>query len=108
MLQPSDKQAIKAVEQAKLPRVTQQSELTQHVPRVHFDNAPPTVYDPPPRLIVALPKKQHVTNSTVAPALKPIIKPPKYVDESIAAWVRARRLQSQTTVDESIAERVAR
>ena len=83
-LQPSDKQAIKAVEQAKLPRVAQQSKFSQHVPRVHFNDAPSTVYDPPPRLIVALLEKQHVAKSIVAPPLKPIIKPPKYVDESIA------------------------
>jgi hypothetical protein len=104
-LQPFDKHTIKAVEQAKLPRVAQQNKLTQHVPRVHFDDAPPTFYDPPPRLIVALPKN---VTKIVTPALEPIIKPPKYVDESIAARVRARRLQSQTKVDESIAERVAR
>ncbi len=81
----------------------QQIELTQQVPRVHFDDAPPTVHDPPPRLIVASPRKQ-----IVEPQPKPILKPPKYIDESIAARVQARRLQSQTTVNESIAKRVAR
>jgi hypothetical protein len=102
-LQPPNKHAIKSVKHVKLPRVEQQIELTQQVPRVRFDNAPPTVHDPPPRLIVTSPRKQ-----IVEPQPKPILKPPKYIDKSVAARVQARRLQSQTTVNESIAERVAR
>ncbi len=103
-LQPSGNHAIKTVEQVKLTRVEQQMQitLTQHVPRVRFDNAPPTVHDPSPRLVVASPRKQ-----IVKPQPKPILKLPKYIDESIAARVRARRLQSQTTINESIADRVA-
>ncbi len=102
-LQPPDKHAIKTVEHVKLPRVEQQIELTQQVPRVCFNDAPPTVHDPPPQLIVASPRKQ-----IIEPQPKPILKPPKYIDKSIAARVRSRRLQSQTTVNESIAEQVAR
>jgi hypothetical protein len=83
--------------------VEQQIELTQQVPRVCFDDAPPTVHDPPPQLIVTSPRKQ-----IVEPQPKPILKPPKYIDKSIAAGVRSRRLQSQTTVNESIAKQVAR
>ncbi len=41
---------------------------------------------------------------TRAPPPKPILKPPKYIDDSIAARVRERRFQSQTMVNESIAE----
>ena len=48
MLQPPDKQIIKTGEQVKLPRVDKQIELTQQVPRVRFDESPPTVHDPPP------------------------------------------------------------
>jgi hypothetical protein len=54
-------------------------------------------------LILTSPRKQ-----IVEPQPKPILKPPKYIDKSIAARVRAGRLQSQTTVNESIAEQVAR
>jgi hypothetical protein len=88
--------------------VEQQIKLTQQVPRVHFDNSPPTVHDPPPQLIVASPQKPIVARKIVEPPPKPILKPPKYIDESIAAQVRARCLQSQTMVNESIANRVAR
>jgi hypothetical protein len=100
-LQPSGNHAIKTVKQVKLPRVEQQMQiaLTQHVPRVRFNDAPPTVHDPLPRLVVASPRKQ-----IVEPQPKPILKPPKYIDESIAAQVQARHLQSQTTVNESIAD----
>jgi hypothetical protein len=52
-LQPPDKHAIKTVKHVKLPREEQQIELIQQVSRVRFDNAPPTVHDPPPQLIVA-------------------------------------------------------
>jgi hypothetical protein len=47
-LQPPDKHAIKTVKHVKLPRVEQQIELTQQVPRVRFNDAPPTVHDPLP------------------------------------------------------------
>jgi hypothetical protein len=90
--QPPNRHAIKTVKHVKLPRVEQQIELTQQVPRVRSDNAPSTVHDPPPRLIVASPRKQ-----IVEPQPKPILKPPNYIDESIAAQVRSRCLQSQTT-----------
>ncbi len=69
---------------------------------MRFDDAPPTVHDPPPRLIVTSPRKQ-----IVEPQPKTILKLPKYIDESIAARVQAQRLQSQTTINESIAEQVA-
>jgi hypothetical protein len=91
--------AIKTVKHVKLPRVEQQIELTQQVPRVRFNNAPPMVHDPLPRLIVASPRKR-----IVEPQPKPILKLLKYIDESIAARVQAQRLQSQTTVNESIAK----
>jgi len=107
-LQPQDKQIIKTGEQVKLPRVGQQIELTQQVPRVRFGDSPPTVHDPPPRLIVASPQKPFVERQIGEPPPKPILKPPTCIDDSIAARVRARRLQSQTTVNESIADRVAR
>ena len=107
-LQPQNKQIIKTGEQVKLPRVEQQIELTQQIPRVRFDDSPPTVHNPaPPRLIVASPQKPFVERQIVEPPPKPILKPPKYIDESIAARVRARRLQSKTTVNETIADRVA-
>jgi hypothetical protein len=107
-LQPQSKQIIKTGEQVKLPRVEQQIKLTQQIPRVRFDDSPPTVHNPaPPRLIVASPQKPFVERQIVEPPPKPILKPPKYIDESIAARVRARRLQSKTTVNESIADRVA-
>ncbi len=96
-LQPKNKQIIKMEEQVKLPRVEQQIELTtQQVPRVRFDESPPTVHDPPPRLIVKI----------VEPPPKPILKPPKYIDDSIAVQVCEQRFQPQTTVNESIADRV--
>jgi hypothetical protein len=69
----------------KLPRVEHQIELTQQVPRVHFNESPPTVHDPPPRLIVASPQKPFVERQIVEPPSKPILKPPTYIDESIAA-----------------------
>jgi hypothetical protein len=106
-LQPPDKQFIKQSKQVKIPRGEEHIELTQPVPRVRFDDSPPTVQDPPPRLIVASPKKRTVEKQIVEKP-QPILKTPKYIDESIAAQVRARRLQSQTTVDETIADRVAR
>ena len=104
----SNKQIIKTGEQVKLPRVEQQIELTQPVPRVRFDESPPSVLNPPPRLIVTSPQKPIVERKIVEPPPKPILKPPKYIDDSIAARVREQRLQSQTTVNESIADRVAR
>ena len=108
-LQPQNKQIIKTEGQVKLPRVEQQIKLTtQQVPRVRFDESPPTVHDPPPRLIVTSPQKPIVERKIVAPPPKPILKPPKYIDDSIAARVRERRFQSQTMVNESIADRVAR
>jgi len=107
-LQPQNRQIIKTGEQVKLPRVEQQIDLTQQVPRVRFDESPPTVHDPPPRLIVTLPRRPIVERQFVAPPPKPILKPPKYIDDSIAARVCEQRLQSQTTVNESIADRVAR
>jgi hypothetical protein len=81
-LQLSGNHAIKTVEQVKLPRVEQQTQiaLTQHVPMVRFDDATPTVHDPLPRLIVTSPRKQ-----IVEPQPKPILKLPKYIDKSIAA-----------------------
>ena len=106
-LQPPDKQFIKPNEQVTIPRLEKQIELTQPVPRVHFDDSPPTVHDPPPRLIVASPETQTIEKKIVDNP-KPILKMPKYIDESIAARVRAQRLQSQTTVGETIADRVAR
>ena len=107
-LQPQNKQTIKTGEQVKLPRVEQQIELTQQIPRVRFDDSPPTIHNPaPPRLIVASPQKPFVERQIVDSPPKPILKPPKYIDESIAARVRARRLQSKTTVNETIADRVA-
>ena len=101
-LQPPNKQVT-------IPRVDKEKEiaLTQPIPRVRINEIPTTINDTPPRLIVASPAKQNVTTNTVAKPT-PIIKPPKYIDDSIAARVRARRLQSQTTVTESIADRVAR
>jgi len=74
-------------EHVKLPRV-EQVKLTQHVPRVSCNNTPPTESDPLPRLIVALPMEQ-----SIQPQPKPILEPPKFIDESIAARVRARHLQ---------------
>ena len=109
MLQPQNKQIIKTEGQVKLPRVEQLIKLTtQQVPRVRFDESPPTVHDPPPLLIVTSPQTPIVERKIVAPPPKPILKPPKYIDDSIAARVRERRFQSQTMVNESIADRVAR
>ncbi len=107
-LQPQDKHIIKMGKQVNLPRVEQQIELTQQVPRVRFDNSLPTVHNPPPQLIVPSPQKTIVARKIVEPPPKPILKPPKYIDDSIAAGVRARCLQSQTTVNKSVADRVAR
>ena len=59
------------------------------------------------RLIVDSLKKPIVEQHIVDPPPKPILKAPKYIDDSIAAWVWAWCLQSQTTVGESIADRVA-
>jgi len=59
-------------------------------------------------LIVTSPQKPIVEWKIVEPPPKHILKPPKYIDDSIAARVCERRLQSQTTVNESIADRVAR
>jgi hypothetical protein len=97
------------------PRV--EAELTQQVPRVKFDEAPPKVQEPEPRLVVAWPKKQIVQPPVPKVATekpKPILKPSKYIDESsdsVAARVKARRLQTPQTEppqSESIADRVAR
>ncbi len=106
-LQPLDRQFIKPSKQVKIPRGEKHIELTQPVPRVLFDDSPPTVQDPPPRLIVTSPEKRTVEKQIVDKP-KPILRTPKYIDESISAQVRARRLQSKTTVDETIADRVAR
>jgi hypothetical protein len=57
-------------------------------------------------LIVESPTKQ-----SIQPKPTPILKPPKLIDESIAAQVRAQRLQMPTAnpvPNESIADRVAR
>ena len=67
-LQPPDKHAIKTVEQVKLPRVEQQIELTQKVPRVHFHDAPPTVHGPPPQLIVASSNKNLLSQQSPSPS----------------------------------------
>ncbi len=83
----------------------EQVKLTQHVPRVSFDTTPPADSDPPVRLIAESPTKQ-----SIQPKPTPILKPPKFVDVSIAARVRARRLQMLTAnpvPNESIADRVA-
>ena len=91
-LQPQNRQIIKTGEQVKLPRVEHQIELTQQIPRVHFDNSPPTVHDPPPRLIVTSPQKPFVEQQIVEPLSKSILKLPTYIDESIAARIQARHL----------------
>ncbi len=108
MLQPQDKQIITTGKQVKFPRVEQQIELTQQVPRVSFNNSPHTVHDPPPQLIVTSPQKPIIARKIVEPPPKPILKPPTYIDDSIAVRVQAGHLQSQTTVNESIADGVAR
>ena len=100
IMQPTSKHAIKPAENVKFPRV-EQVKLTQHVPSVSFDTTPPTDSNPPAQLIVELHTKQSI----------PILKPLKFVDESIATRVRARRLQMPTAnpvPNESIADRVAR
>jgi len=79
IMQPTNKHAIKLAENVKLPRV-EQVKLTQHVPRVSFDTTPPADSNPPARLIVESPTKQ-----SIQPKPTPILKPPKFVDESIAA-----------------------
>ena len=86
--------------------MVEQVELTQHAPRASFNDTPPTESDPQPQLIVASPTEQ-----SVQPQPKPILEPPKFIDESIVARVRARRLQPPPTnsvPNESIADRVAR
>ena len=102
-LQPPNKE-----KEVTIPRVDKEKEIavTQPIPRVRINEIPTTINDTPPRLIVASPAKQNVMTNTVAKPT-PIIKPSKYIDDSIAARVRARRLQSQTTATESIADRVA-
>ena len=87
ILQPKSKHAIKTAEHVKLPRV-EQVQLTQHVPRVIFNNTPPTESDPLPRLIVALPTEQ-----SIQPQSKSILEPPKFIDKSIAVQVPTGRLQ---------------
>ena len=99
--------------EATIPRVNQQTQLTEPVPRVKFvepealtEPAKSTV-KPPPQLVVASPKVQIVQP-------KPILKPSKYIEapsDSIAARVKAKRNQMTKTdpiPEESIAERVAR
>jgi hypothetical protein len=100
---------------SKSPRV--ETELTQQVPRVRFDEAPPKVQEPDPRLVVAWPQKQ-IAQPPVPKVTKekpkPILKPSKYIDgssESVAAQVKARRLQTpqaEPPQSKSIADRVAR
>ena len=98
-------------EQSKSPRV--EAKLTQQVPRVRFDETPPRVHKPLPRLVVAWPQKQIVQPQVPKEKPKPILKPSKYIDESsnsIAARVKARRLQTpqaEPPQSESIADRVA-
>jgi hypothetical protein len=102
IMQPTSKHAIKTAEHVKLPRV-EQVKLTQHVvTMVSFDTTLPTESDLPPRLIGALP-----TGQSIQPQPTPILEPPKSIDESIAAQVRARRLQMPTAnpvPNESIAD----
>jgi hypothetical protein len=102
IVQPTSKHVIKPAENVKLPRV-EQVKITQHVPRVSLDTTPPADSDPPARLIVKSPTKQSIQQKPI-----PILKPPKFVDESIAAQVQARRLQMPTAnpvPNESIADR---
>jgi hypothetical protein len=80
MLQPQNKQIIKTGEQVELPRAEQKIELTQQVPRVRFNDSPPTVHNPLPRLIVASPQKPFVERQIVEPPPKPILKLPTYID----------------------------
>jgi hypothetical protein len=101
IMRPTSNHAIKMAEHVKLPRV-EQVELTQHFPRVSFNDTPPTDSDPPPQLIVALP-----TEHSVRPQTMPILEPPKFIDKSIAARERARCLQPPPTnsvPNESIAD----
>jgi hypothetical protein len=101
IMQSTSKHAIKPTVNVKLPRV-EQVKLTQHVPRVSFDITPPADSNPPARLIVALPMGQ-----SIQPKPTPILKPPKSIEESIAARVRARLLQMPTAnpvPNESIAD----
>ena len=101
ILQPKSKHAIKTAEHVKLPRV-EQVKLTQHVPRVIFNNTSPTESDPLPRLIVASPTEQ-----SIQPQPKPILEPPKFIDKSIAVRVRAWHLQlppNNSVPNESIAD----
>jgi hypothetical protein len=60
IMQPTSNHAIKMAEHAQLPRV-EQVELPQHVPRVSFNDTPPTESNPPPRLIVASPAERPAT-----------------------------------------------
>jgi hypothetical protein len=74
-LQPSGNHAIKTVEQVKLPRLEQQTQiaLTQHVPWVHFDDAQPTVHDPLPRLVVPSPRKKSLSHNPSPSSNRPSI-----------------------------------
>jgi hypothetical protein len=81
IMQPTSKHAIKPAVNVKLPRV-EQVKLMQHIPRVSFDTKPPADSDPLAQLIVELPTKQ-----SIHPKPTPILKPPKFIDESIAARV---------------------
>ena len=107
--------------EATIPRVNQQTKLTDSVPRVQFvepeaQSEPVRLtVEPSPRLVVASPREQIVQpqpKQIVQP--KPILKPSKYIEvpsDSIAARVKAKRDQMALTnpiPEESIAERVAR
>jgi len=105
IMQPTSKHAIKLAVSVKLPRV-EQVKLTPHVPRVSFDTTPPADSNPLARLIVASP-----TGQSIQPKPTSILKPPKFIEELIAARVQARHLQMSTAnpvPNESIADRVAR
>jgi len=80
IMQPTSTHATKPAENV-IPRV-EQVQLTQHVPRVSFNTTPPADSDPPARLIVESPMKQSIQQQTT-----PILKPTKFVDDSIAAQV---------------------
>ena len=107
--------------EATIPRVNQQTKLTDSIPRVQFvepeaQSEPVRLtVEPSPRLVVASPKEQIVQpqpKQIVQP--KPSLKPTKYIEvpsDSIAARVKAKRDQMALTnpiPEESIAERVAR